>query len=83
LWWVCIRQYSGVVKKLGPSLTAGCLLDWEQKWEAISVGVETAQSLLVLELGGIDGSWIGDGEVNGSLLIPPAIAQSSTRRQAR
>ena len=37
----------------------------------------------MLELGGIDGSWIGDGEVNGSLLIPPAIAQSSTRRQAR
>jgi hypothetical protein len=33
-----------VLKKPGPSLTAGPLMDWEQDWAAISIGVETAQS---------------------------------------
>ena len=32
-----------MVKKLGPSPTAGYLMDWEQDWAAISIGVETAQ----------------------------------------
>ncbi len=31
-----------VVKKLGPSLTAGYLMDWEQDWAEISADAEKA-----------------------------------------